>query len=943
MASADSQVRVKVYRLDEGTTWIDKGTGFCTLEDYQGVLHLNVVSECELNRLILDCVVQKGEVYQQQESTLIVWTEPTGEDLALSFQEQEGCLSILNQIAEFESAVKGKFKSALEPCASPLDDVALPWPSMETLAEIEHIIGEASMSLFRRDKLASTVVKSGYIGRLQELHETCEDLEATKELHTICSIMRRIVLLNDSSVLEHITRDENIIGVVGMLEYDPRNPVEPGTYRDFLRDRSRYKEVVPIRDAEVQAKIRQTFRLQYLKDVVLAQVADEGALPAVSALMFFNHAQIANYVHHNEAFVDELFGIIRQPGDAERKHDAVLFLRQFCAMSRSLPIAYRIGLYRTLSQHGLLLAVEYALRTQSPALNSAGYEILMAVLDQDRALVRAHVLEQGGQQPHSGPSLLRLVVEGSQADAAESQTACREAVRMLLDTLGPPIDAMDMAAGPPASSGSSSSMIEQDTGEFLALFYDAHARDLMAPLARLTPTEAASMGANSGQAVAALFLCELLSSMVRLHGHHARDFVVSSGVMQGVGLLLAAKPTHLRLAALRAIRACVGQQDDALARHLITHGVVGLAIGLLLETLPRDNLVSAACRELLAAIAERGPMPLLAHVLGAHAKALRQVPDTLEFLQQAYDGRLQRADRERSGGLATPTVGASRKGALSINMLVGHDNKPLVANGSGSGGGGGALDGPWGSAVTDEIEDAYLESLDDDEDDSGDNDSDDDLGGYQGAPMAADSAANGSGDGWLRELPRESPEPDAPQSHLGPCVDSGGRSPPAAGAATGSSTPPPDRPPPPPLPLPPLKRRGSSLDVQSSGDSDGAKSGPISVADAFPESRPIARKLAKRPLGGSRAGSAGAQIRISVSLPARPPQSWSEDGDGDGKALSPSLTKTPRSLAVCQAEQGPNGRNGSGACSRSQGSDSTVASSPAMCRSPPKKARTASS
>ncbi|KAJ2108721.1 Platinum sensitivity protein, partial [Coemansia sp. RSA 921] len=59
-----------------------------------GVLHLNVASEAEVNRLILDCVVQKGEVYQQQEATLIVWTEPTGEDFALSFEEQEGCQSI---------------------------------------------------------------------------------------------------------------------------------------------------------------------------------------------------------------------------------------------------------------------------------------------------------------------------------------------------------------------------------------------------------------------------------------------------------------------------------------------------------------------------------------------------------------------------------------------------------------------------------------------------------------------------------------------------------------------------------------------------------------------------------------------------------------------------------------------------------------------------------
>ncbi|KAJ2149823.1 hypothetical protein GGH16_006558, partial [Coemansia sp. RSA 560] len=75
MTPADSQVRVRVYQLDEAATWSDKGVGFCTLEDCQGVLHLNVASEAEVNRLILDCVVQKGEVYQQQEGT---FTPATG-------------------------------------------------------------------------------------------------------------------------------------------------------------------------------------------------------------------------------------------------------------------------------------------------------------------------------------------------------------------------------------------------------------------------------------------------------------------------------------------------------------------------------------------------------------------------------------------------------------------------------------------------------------------------------------------------------------------------------------------------------------------------------------------------------------------------------------------------------------------------------------------------
>ncbi|KAJ2630623.1 hypothetical protein GGF44_004065, partial [Coemansia sp. RSA 1694] len=111
------------------------------------------------------------------------------------------------------------------------------------------------------------ILKDGYLAQLQSLHETCEDLDATEELHALYSIARRIVLLNDSSIFEHVIRDDNIIGFVGMLEYDPLNPVERGTYRDFLRSGSHYKEAVPIGDPATESKIHQNFRLQYLKDV----------------------------------------------------------------------------------------------------------------------------------------------------------------------------------------------------------------------------------------------------------------------------------------------------------------------------------------------------------------------------------------------------------------------------------------------------------------------------------------------------------------------------------------------------------------------------------------------------------------------------------------------------------------------------------------------------
>jgi protein phosphatase 4 regulatory subunit 3 len=49
-----------------------------------------------------------------------------------------------------------------------------------------------------------------------------------------------------------------------MLEYDA-SYVEPKRHREFLWERSKFKEVLPISSNELKEKIHQTFRLQYVQ------------------------------------------------------------------------------------------------------------------------------------------------------------------------------------------------------------------------------------------------------------------------------------------------------------------------------------------------------------------------------------------------------------------------------------------------------------------------------------------------------------------------------------------------------------------------------------------------------------------------------------------------------------------------------------------------------
>ncbi|KAJ2800012.1 Platinum sensitivity protein, partial [Coemansia furcata] len=540
-----------------------------------------------------------------------------------------------------------------------------------------------------------------YLSQLQSLHETCEDLDATKELHILYSIARKIVLLNDSSIFEHIIRDENIVEFIGMLEHDPKNPVERGAYRDFIRSGSRYKEAVPIGDPATESKIHQSFRLQYLKDVVLPGVLDDGSLPVVNELIFFNNAQITNYLQNNESLLKDLFETLHESSDAEKKRNVVMFVRQFSAMTKTLPPVYRVSLYRTLSQHGLFYVFEYALQENDQSLQVAAADVLLSVLEQDRALVRSYALAQM-RQDREGATLFSLVIRGSKrAIGSEIQLLCCEILRILLDTMLPPADAFEMG-----------NIGAGESEDFLAMFYEIYAHSTMECLLKITAKDIEILGARDKRSAFYVFLCELLSSMMRFHGYRARSFITSSGAFDSICLFLSAKHSFLKLAALRFFRTCIGLQDNVYNKYLTGNDLLAPIVELFVSIYPRDNLLTSACRELFAFVASNHLPSLLSHLLGAHSKALERVPTVLENLRQAYNEHLDSLEQIKNGGMATPTVDTSRRSVLSINMLVGREgaNHGALSTSNTDGG------GPWGSHAVDDIEDAYLEAEDDDAD-----------------------------------------------------------------------------------------------------------------------------------------------------------------------------------------------------------------------------------
>lgn len=240
------------------------------------------------------------------------------------------------------------------------------------------------------------------------------------------------------------------------------------SFRAHLADSTRFREVVPIRDPKIRRLIHYTYRLQYLKDVVLARILEDPTYNILNAHIYFNQTEIVRYIQDNDAFLRELFGIfaeqsgtesaslgtkdapgIEEPeaGARDKKYDAILFIQQLCSIAKvSLSQNQnRAAFFASLVSRGLLWVIEYALsRLEEGPIRGATIDILITLIEYHPNSVRSYCLKQRqrteketGSSPapsasdkHLVPHLIRLFHEEEDL-GLKAQMA--EALRVLVD------------------------------------------------------------------------------------------------------------------------------------------------------------------------------------------------------------------------------------------------------------------------------------------------------------------------------------------------------------------------------------------------------------------------------------------------------------------------------------------------------------------------------
>ncbi|XP_024636962.1 serine/threonine-protein phosphatase 4 regulatory subunit 3 isoform X3 [Medicago truncatula] len=551
----------------------------------------------EDNETILLHRISADDIYRKQEDSIISWRDPEyATELALSFQEPSGCSYIWDHICnvqrnmQFNTLNNESFQST----NSELRE--LPAVELTTLPLILKTVVDSSIS----DQIRLTELLSSnqeFFRKLMGLFRVCEDLENMDGLHMIFKIVKGIILLNSPTILERIFKEEFIVDIIGALEYDPDITCVQH-HRKFLKDHVVFKEAIPIKDPNALAKIHQTYRVGYLKDVVLARVLDDATCATVNSIIHANNAFVIAMLKDDNTFIQELFARLKSPTTSqESKKNLVHFLYEFCSVSKSLQMVQQLRLFRDLTNEGIFDIVSEVLQSQDKKLVLTGTDILLLFMNQDPNLLRSYVVRQ------EGIALLGLLVKGMVTDFGESMH-CQflEILRILLD---------------------SSTLSGPQRDAIIDIFFEKHLGHLIEVITASCPSEntaGASKSIGPGQSVQfqrrtkseiLSNICELLCFCVLHHPYRIKCNFLLNDAIENVLLLTRRAERYLVVCAVRFVRTVLSRNDEHMINYFVRNNILKPIIDAFVANGNRYNLLNSAVLELFEYIRKENNLKLL--------------------------------------------------------------------------------------------------------------------------------------------------------------------------------------------------------------------------------------------------------------------------------------------------------------------------------------------
>ncbi|KAL0692425.1 hypothetical protein Bca4012_059605 [Brassica carinata] len=459
----------------------------------------------------------------------------------------------------------------------------LPDVVISNLPQILEIVTESGSN--DQMRLAGLMLKDvNFFGNLMNVFDMCEDLEKLDCLHTMFNIVKGIISLNSHEILVKILGDNLIMKIIGCLEYNPDVP-QSLHYRNDLKEHVVFKEAIPIKNPMVLSKIHQTYRIGYLKDVILTRVVDDATAASLNSIINANKATIVTLLKDDSTFFQELFARLRSPSTSvESKSDLVQFLHEFCSLSKDLEMELKLRLFTELIDEGILDIIAEVLRIPDKQLVLTGADILLIFLTLDPNLLRSYLVKP--KTP-----LLGLLVKGLMEDFGVKML---EIFRILL-------------ASSALSGGAQRANI-------LDIFCEKHVPELVDFITASCPERPVDTSESASRRVDSLLnICELLCFCVQQDP--SRTIFLLQNVTEKVLFLTRRKEKPVVAAAVRFFRTLLSVLDDNVQSCVVKKNLLKPIIDVFVAGGNHDNLLISSILGLLEHIRKAKATVLLKYVV----------------------------------------------------------------------------------------------------------------------------------------------------------------------------------------------------------------------------------------------------------------------------------------------------------------------------------------
>jgi len=647
--------RGKLYVLTgERSAWEDKGTGVVSIIAADEGKKLIVRDEHVADVLLHDRPVLQSDSYRLQgdaaEKSIIVW-EDAGIDLdcALSFQDAQSAQQIYSELCG-DNAKK------------------LPFPEVQHLPELARLLTFVLPS--QKEAIANECLDERFIAALRQVFHTAEDCYNPQDLIWLWRIARGVFMLANHALTRRYLRHDIFEDTMGMLEFDEGIPEDRRIcHRHVLKESVHYKQVLSFQDEELLERIHLNYRLQYLKDHVLARVLDDAAFGSLTQLVIMNNSYLLNYLQQNDALLQQLF-------DGLKKKDilSLLFLQDACRLAKTMPPGERKLLLDKMLQQQLYPVLLQFLQeeptpkdgTEGPVPRHMAMEVLVSTALTDAAHLRRYLLVSGPEGTLFLQNLMCLLLADPD-NGVQSQVA----------------DILQLVMDP-------TQITQKSRATFLDALYANNLMDLIAkPLVDISTSNGDRSRLSTSGVYAVQTICELLAFAVAHHGRRPETLITSNNLAsKAIGIARSATQRYLLLAPMRLVKAMVSAEDHMYLFHMIDAGIFGSILEIIEESYKPPymggGMLASSAIELFETIRMQNAKPLIKDICTTYEGLLRRLAPVFKVagaLLARHEVNLEEAEKmmRRPSNTLRRMAGQLSEGAEEV-LLRGEaqDDAPTV-------------------------------------------------------------------------------------------------------------------------------------------------------------------------------------------------------------------------------------------------------------------------